>query len=439
MTMRTAGRTVFFSGLTVILSLLGLLIFPIGFLRSMGLGASAAVAVAVVGALTALPAVLSILGYRVDAWAFGRVRADYKALRSGQVPLPRGGHSRWYRAAQWAMRWPVLTIGLIVIPLVFMGQFFLRATFSSADYRSLPVGVQSRDVAVALVNDFPGGNSNPVQVVAQVPTGPQMVAELANYQDALHRLPGVQGVTIRRSGDWVLLNVSYNSDYDQQLARDLVADARGTAHPAGWSVKVGGSTANLVDLLAVIRHYAVYAVLVVALALVVLLFIMLRSLVIPLQALFVNFLSLTATFGVLVWIFQEGHLSKWLGFTAVGSVDATQPVLIFGIAFGLSMDYSVFLLSRVKEQYDQDHDIRESVASGVAKTGPIITSAAVLFIVVVAAFATSAIPLIKQIGVGLGLAVFIDAFLVRTLLVPAIMVLFGRGNWWPGAAWRRTS
>lgn len=434
-TMRTAGRTVFFSGLTVILSLLGLLIFPIGFLRSMGMGGSAAVAVAVIGALTVLPALLAVLGVRVDAWSFGRTRADYRALREGRMPSARPAHTWWYAMAQRAMKWPVVTIAVIVIPLAFAGQYFMRAQFSSADYRSLPDGTSSKIVSVALANDFPGGSNSPIDVVVKAPfTTPKTAADLADYTLRLRQLPGVKDVTLRPSADkqWVLMEVSYNSAYDQKLARDLVTSVRNEAHPGGWSVQVGGQTAQLVDLLAAIGRYAIYAVLVVVVALVALLFIMLRSLVVPLQALLVNVLSLSATFGALVWVFQEGHLAKWLGFTSVGSVDATQPVLIFGIAFGLSMDYSVFLLSRIKEQYDESYDIRDSIAEGVQKTGPIITAAATLFIVVVAAFASSPIPIIKQIGMGLGLAVFIDAFLVRTLLVPAIMVLFGRGNWWPG-------
>jgi len=180
-------------------------------------------------------------------------------------------------------------------------------------------------------------------------------------------------------------------------------------------------TAELVDLLDSIGSHAIYAGAVVALSLFVLLLFMFRSIAVPLEALFVNILSLSATFGILVWIFQYGHLSRLLGFTSLGSIDSTQPVLIFGIAFGLSMDYSVFL----------------SIAEGLDKTGTIITSAAVLFIVVVAAFATSSISLIKQIGIGLGLAVFIDAFLVRMLLMPAIMAIVGHANWW-GPKWMRS-
>jgi uncharacterized membrane protein YdfJ with MMPL/SSD domain len=467
-TMQTAGRTVFFSGLTVILSLLGLLIFPINFLQSMGVGASAAVAVAMLAALTVLPALMSLLGNRVNALSFGRTRQEYKAIKS-QAAVGEERRSIWYRVAQAAMWRPVLTIALIVIPLSFLSQYFLLANFSSADYRSLPSGTQSRDVAEILNNDFSGGNNSPIQIVAQTPAAAldaSSLQSLQSYTTQIKRLPGVTQVSsvltlspalplpryaavyngattplaIHQeaenfaNGNYELINVSYSSAYDAQLARSLVKQIRAQSHPDGWSVKVGGTTASLVDLLASLSHYSIYAVGVVAVALFVLLFLMFGSVVIPLQALLVNILSLSATFGVLVWIFQEGHLERLLGFTSVGSIDATQPVLIFGIAFGLSMDYSVFLLSRIREQYDHVGEIRQAVAEGLQKTGTIITSAAVLFIVVVAAFATSTIPLIKQIGVGLALAVFFDAFLVRMLLMPAIMRLCGRANWW-GPLW----
>jgi RND superfamily putative drug exporter len=441
-TMQTAGRTVFFSGLTVILSLLGLLLFPINFLQSMGVGASAAVVVAMVAALTILPALMAVLGNRVNALSFGRVRQDYRAIKQ-QTAVSEERRSIWQRVARTAMWRPVLTVALIVIPLAWLGQYFLRAEFSSADYRSLPAGTQSREVAETLGNDFPGGNSNPIQVVIRTPqalTSADDRPVLTPYTTELQQLPDVTGVAVEPpSGHYVLIDITYTGSYDQSPARTLVKDVRAQGHPASWNVKVGGLTASLVDLLACIGHYAVYAGLVVAAALFVLLMLMFGSMVVPLQALFVNILSLSATFGVLVWIFQEGHLTHLLGFTSVGSIDATQPVLIFGIAFGLSMDYSVFLLSRIKEQYDQTKQIDASVTAGVQKTGTIITSAAVLFIVVVSAFATSAIPLIKQIGVGLAVAVFFDAFLVRMLLVPAIMSLCGRANWWaPGFVRRLT-
>ena len=437
-TMRTAGRTVFFSGLTVILSLSGLLIFPLSFLQSMGVGASSAVLVAMIGALTVLPALMAILGNKVNALSFGRVAADYNAIRD-KKEVPKARRSIWYQVGRAAMWQPVLTIGVIVIPLVFVGQYFLQAQFSSADYRSLPPSAQSRQVAQVMANDFPGGNTNPIQVVIHTPaspTSPSVAPDLANYVKQLNNQPGVTAVSEQLSGDYVIANVTYNSGYDELLARDLVQVIRAQSHPSSWSVNVGGMTAELVDLLSSIDQHAVYAGLIVAASLFCLLLFMFRSIAVPLEALFVNILSLSATFGILVWMFQYGHLSKLLGFSSLGSIDSTQPVLIFGIAFGLSMDYSVFLFSRIKEQYDQSHDVYQSIAGGLDKTGTIITSAALLFIVVVAAFATSSISLIKQIGIGLGLAVFIDAFLVRMLLMPAIMRIVGHANWW-GPKWMR--
>lgn len=432
-TMQTAGRTVFFSGMTVILSLLGLLAFPINFLKSMGYGASAAVGVAVLGALTVLPAILALLGNKVNAVSFGRVRADYLAIKRGET-VTRDQPNIWSNVARFAMRYPALTIGLVVIPLVFVGQFVFQVKFSSADYRSLPTSLSSRRVADAMASNFTDSSGDPIQVVIHTSTDHPAPTDLSNYTASIHGLSGVKAVTpgeTKTVPHYTVLNVSYNSDYDQPLAHDLVNNIRGLNLPPGWEVKVGGQAADLVDLLASLSSHAWYAAALVAGMLVILLFIMLRSAVVPFEALLMNILSLSASFGILVWVFQKGHLERLFNFHAVGALDATQPVLIFAIAFGLSMDYSVFLLSRIKEQYDLTGDNAGSIVEGVHKTGTIITSAAVLFIVVVGAFATSKIELIKEIGIGLGLAVFIDAFLIRMLLVPAVMKLIGHANWWP--------
>jgi len=432
-TMRTAGRTVFFSGLTVILSLMGLLAFPIDFLKSMGYGASAAVGVAVLGALTVLPAIMAILGNKINALSFGRVRADYLAIKQGHK-VTRDASNFWGGVARFAMRYPALTIGLVLLPLVLVGQFVLQVKFSSADYRSLPTSASSRRVADALNRDFPGSNNSPIQIVIHTTAPSPAPTDDMSYTKSVSSLAGVTGVTplqAKSASHYTVLNVSYNSVYDQPLARHLVASIRGLKPPAGWRVQVGGETASLVDLLASLQSHAPYAVVMVAGALVVLLFIMLRSGAVPLEALVVNILSLSASFGILVWVFQQGHLTRLLDFQSVGALDATQPVLIFSIAFGLSMDYSVFLLSRIKEEYDVTGDNAKAIVEGVRRTGSIITSAAVLFIVVVGAFATSQIEIIKEVGIGLGLAVFIDAFLIRMLLVPALMHLFGHLNWWP--------
>jgi uncharacterized membrane protein YdfJ with MMPL/SSD domain len=189
--------------------------------------------------------------------------------------------------------------------------------------------------------------------------------------------------------------------------------------------------------LATLKHYTPYGLAIIIVVLFVLLFLMLGSVVIPIKAVLLNILSLSASFGALVWVFQEGHLSGPLGFTSTGAIDATQPILIFAIAFGLSMDYAVFLLSRIKEQYDKTNDTNEAIALGVEKTGPIITAAAMLLLVVIVAFSTAKIPLMKQIGVGLGLAVAMDAVVIRMLLVPATMHLLGKYNWWAPAPLKR--
>jgi uncharacterized membrane protein YdfJ with MMPL/SSD domain len=433
--MATAGRAVFFSGITVIMSLMGLMIFPINFLRSMGIGGAAAVVVAMLAALTVLPAIMSRLGNRVNALSFGRARTDYRIIKAGgtaQVHVEK--RTLWAQIGRLAMRFPLITVAVVVIPMLLIGQTFLVAKLSSPDYRSLPAASQSRVVAQTLNEDFTTSNRDPISVVIASRSSATTATQLATYTQALQQLPGVTRIEPAQVHENVtLLDVSYNSANDEPVARNLVQSIRKLPAPDGWSVKVGGNTAELVDLLDSLGRYIGYAVALVAASQFILLFLMLGSLVIPLQALFVNALSLSATFGILVWIFQQGHLSHLLGFTSVGSIDATQPILIFGIAFGLSMDYSVFLLTRVKEEYDKRggrHRTAESVAEGLQKTGTIITSAAVLFIVVVSAFATSPLPIIKQIGIGLGLAIFFDAFIIRMLLVPAIMKLFGHYNWW---------
>ncbi len=230
--------------------------------------------------------------------------------------------------------------------------------------------------------------------------------------------------------NYSLIKVSFAGSPSSNEAQQLVQSIRSIRPPPGVESKVGGSSAEIVDLISVIRKFIPYGLLIIIVALSVLLFLMLGSVVIPLKAIILNILSLSASFGALVWIFQDGHLANLLGFTSTGSIDATQPILIFAIAFGLSMDYAVFLLSRIKEEYIRSGDNDGAIALGIQKTGPIITSAAALLVVVIASFGTGEIPLMKQIAVGLGLAVIIDAIVIRMLLVPATMHLLGRYNWW---------
>ncbi len=432
-TMQTAGRTVLFSGTTVILSLLSLLIFPLNFLQSMGLGGAAAVVVAMIAALVVLPAILVRLGERVNALSFGSVAREHQAQVRGQA-TPTERQSLWYRLSRGVMHRPVAVLVTILALLLIAGIPFLHVRFGSADYRSLPAGSEARVTSETLRDEFDSPES-PITVVFQAKSNlaePASVGNLHNYTQTLQALPGVQKVATAAgaSSNTAVINVDYKSDPLSPTTQQLVRRIRQSAVPAGASVLVGGQPAILTDLLDTLGRSLPYAAAFIIIALFVLLFLMLGSFVIPLQAIMLNILSLTASFGALVWVFQDGNLSNLLHFTSDGTINATQPILIFAIAFGLSMDYAVFLLSRIKEQYDLSGDTREAIATGIQKTGPIITSAAVLLCVVVAAFATSSIPLIQQIGVGLSLAILIDAFVIRMLLVPAVMRLLGKKNWW---------
>jgi uncharacterized membrane protein YdfJ with MMPL/SSD domain len=470
-TLKTAGRTVFFSGVTVMVSLLGLLVFPLNFLQSMGIGGSAAVLVAMVMALTFLPAILYLLGNRVNGLSFGSAKRDNQSFKAGKLKESKTSTTFWHNIPRFVMRHAGLMIAVTVVPLILAGLPFLRAEFNVPDYRSLPSEKESRQVSEVLKTKFPN-TSDPIEVVVQTPSNvleEQNISSLYNYVQELKKVPGVTKVdslvTTRpdlskqdyiglfakpqsnpelaalasqyAKDNYTVVNLRYEAPSGSDEARKIVRDVRAVQPPQGLQAKVGGVPAQLEDLLTVLKRYTPYGLAFIVITLFVLLFLMLGSVIIPIKAVLMNILSLSASFGALVWIFQDGHLSEWLGFSSIGSIDATQPILIFAIAFGLSMDYAVFLLSRIKEQYDATQDTDKSIALGVEKTGPIITSAALLLLVVIVAFSTSKIPLMKQIGVGLGLAVFIDAVIIRMILVPASMHLLGRYNWWAPAPLKR--
>lgn len=441
-TMATAGRTVLFSGVTVMISLLALMIFPLGFLKSMGAGGAAAVLVAMLGALLVLPAILVALGNRVNALSFGSIKRDREALAAGKV-VKQERPSFWYRVCKQVMRRPrtviIVTVGLLLVT----GLPFLRAELQSPDYRSLPAGEEARTVSESLAGDFPQPG-DPIEIVTTLDgplQSPAQVASMKAYVRQLQAVPGVTSVEtytnaqspaqfMSNDGRTALVNVRYRGVALDDTSKVLVDDIRRLAPPDGMEVHVGGPTAKLVDLLDALKTSIPIALVFIVLAMVVLLFLLLGSIVLPIKAVILNILSLSASFGLLVWIFQDGNLTGLLGFESVGSIDANQPILIFAIAFGLSMDYAVFLLSRVKEEYDKGKDTAEAVAVGVQKTGFIITSAAVLLLIVVGAFATIPLPLMKQLGVGLGAAIVVDAVIVRMLLVPASMCMLGKNNWW---------
>jgi len=432
MTMQSAGRTIFFSGLTVIISLLSLMVFPLDFLRSMGLGGAAAVLVAMLGALVVLPSLLRVLGHRVNWLSFGHAKQMHMAVQTKQDIVET--NSLWRKTGAFFMRWSVPTLIVTLLILLGAGAPFLRAHLATPDETVLPPNNAVRIATNDLRQNFAFSDS-PIKIVyttdyPSVET-PAALAELHDYTTQLGNLAGVESVTpsAQPIGESIVLDARFTYDVMSTDAQNLVTRIRGVPSPHA-TIKVGGATAELVDLLAVLLHYIPYALVIVGLTLFVLLFLMLGSIILPLVAMIQNVLSLATSFGVLVLLFQEGHLAHLLHLNNNGVIDATQPVLIFAVAFGLSMDYSVFLYGRIKEEYDRTSNARDAVLGGLQKTGGIITSAAVLLFVVVVAFASSQISIMQQIGVGLALAVIVDAFLVRMVLVPATMHLLGKAAWW---------
>lgn len=439
-TMRTAGRTVLFSAGTVMASLASMLVFPLAFLRSFGYSGIAVVALAAFGAVIVLPALLAVLGHRVNKLRVRRLR---------QSPE---GTGLWHRLATAVMRRPVPIATLSVALLVFLGAPFFRVELGNADDRVLPPTSAARQVGDVLRAEFDGFESSPIQVVA---AGLVKETEIDAYAASLSSLDGVarvdaatgsyvSGVQVLPagpaygrflSGAGTYLNAIPAVDPSSGPAEELVAEVRDLASPV--PVGVTGESASLVDIKASLIGDLPLALAIIGVVTFVVLFLMFGSVLVPAKAVVLNLLSLSATFGSMVWIFQEGHLSELLGFTATGTLQITMPILMFAIAFGLSMDYEVFLLSRIKEEHDRNGDTVSSVALGLERTGRIVTAAALLMSVVFGAFATSGVSFMKMFGVGMTVAVLVDAFVVRATLVPAFMRLAGRANWWAPAWMKR--
>ena len=468
-TMSTAGRTIMFSGLTISTSLLALLIFPVMFLRSIGMGAIAATLIAMLAALTILPALLAVLGRRVNALSLQRLFRRRSSSQQYDAALETKGV--WYRISETVMQHPVV-VGLSVLAiLVILGLPFLRVTFATPDVKVLSTQQEARIVSDRLSQDFIQQGNSQLVIALQTPGNVLSSTNLASLDSYVHSIEGIHGivsvdsvVTLNPSltladyqqlyahpgvnpqvtaiaaqlanGDTTKITIAMQPADHTTAAENIVSQVRAIHAPGGLVPLVDGVTAYQIDLLASLRATLPYALLVIIIAVSVLLFLMTGSLLMPIKAIVLNILSLSATFGALVWIFQDGHLQNLLGFQSTGSIDATQPILIFAIAFGLSMDYEVFLLSRIKERYDATGDNREAVSSGMQQTGRLITSAALLLAVVLLAFGTSKIIFIQEIGIGLAIAVIIDATLVRMLLVPATMRLLGKWNWWAPAPLR---
>jgi trehalose monomycolate/heme transporter len=424
-TVATAGRTVAVSGITVAVALTSLILFPETFLRSMGYGGVATVAVDVIAALTVLPALLAVLGHRVNALGIRRKVAWPKQEDSGA----------WYWLANSVMRRPVVYATVIVIGLLALGTPFLRIQWGGTDARSLPAASTVRQVSQRLGSDFPVNSTAPIEVLLTRTASP---AGLTGYLRAIDAVPGV--TTARLTGykaNLARIDIGYTPATVSPAARHIVALIRDIAPPAVATALVGGTTAGLVDELSSLGATLPWMALLVCVSTFMLLFLAFGSVVLPLKAIVMNVLSLSATFGVIVWVFQWGHLSGLLRFTPTGTIEPTMPILMTAVIFGLSMDYEVFLLSRIREIYDQTGDNTASVAGGLQRTSGMITSLALLLIVVVGAFSASGITFIKLIGVGMIVALVVDASVVRVLLVPATMRLLGRANWWAPHPLRR--
>jgi RND superfamily putative drug exporter len=424
-TLATAGRTVMVSGLTIMVALGGLLIFPQVFLRSMAWGGMAAVGVAMLASLTVLPALLAVLGGRINTL---RVPLPRRRRAAAGDPVPdRAG--AWARLARSVMRRPVwYAVGVTAVLLV-LATPALRMEFGGFDERVLPAGAGARVVAERVAAEFPGGVDPIAVLVSGAPA-----ADARAYAGYLSALPGATGaeVTAQRDGS-TLIAVGYPGEPTGAAAEGLVRTIRDLPGPAGAEVLVAGRTAADLDLVDSLRAGLPWMALLMATTIMVLLFLAFGSVLLPLKAVLMNVISIGASFGVVVWVFQDGHLTDLLGVTTTGFIQPAMPVLMFAVLFGLSTDYEVFLLSRVREEWDRTGDNTGAVAIGLQRTGGIITAAALLLIVVVGGFAAGGMSFVKLMGVGMIVAIVVDATLVRALLVPATMRLLGRWNWWaPG-------
>jgi RND superfamily putative drug exporter len=466
LTVATAGRAVFFSGLTVLLGLLGLVLFEFMILRSVGIAGAIVVALAVAAALTLLPAMLTLLGPRLDRFAVRKV--------DGQP----GTDGPWARLARRVMRHPIAVLIPTLGFLLVLGAPFLHVRFNAPDSSVLPDDVPSRQAFDRLRTEFGEGEFAPISLAIRTDgpaTTPANVALLFDYSRRLAADPRVSrvdslvdvdprmtlpqyqllygdpngprdrfvatGLAATTRGDLTAFTLTTpygpNRDEGRSLVRDLRAPAGALAPPTGVTVLVGGGAADVVDVVDRVAADFPRTALFIIVTTYLVLFALLRSVVLPAKALVMNTLSLAASFGALVWIFQDGNLSAPLDFAPLGFVETTLPVILFCVLFGLSMDYEVFLLSRMKEVWDRTGDNTEAVARGLERSGRIVTSAALIVVVVAGSFAFADIVLIKALGLGVAIAVALDATVVRALLVPATMRLLGRWNWWMPASLER--
>ena len=415
-TMATAGKTVFYSGLTVLVTMVSLTFFPLPFLKSFGYAGVSVVALAVVGAIFGLPPILAMMGKRINK---GPVR------KSAMTPKDDG---RWADTARFVMRRPVPIVLLSLIALGIMAAPLQNISFSQGDSRMLPASNPAAIATALQTERFPGQTGTPIEIITF--DGANKVDALNDYANRISQVPGIVGVVPPQVIGEDVRIVAYQSMLPRTPeSQKLIHDLRDVKAPAG--TLIGGVAADYTDSQDGISRTLPWAFAWIAISVLLLVFVFTGSIILPIKAVLLNVLSLAATMGVLTWVFIDGNL-QWLvgSFTVTGSLDTSIVILIAVVVFGLSMDYELFLLSRIREEHLEGRSNVESVATGLQRSARIITAAAVLLAVVFAAFVTSGVTSIKTMGFGVALAVLLDATLIRALLVPALMRLMGERNWW---------
>ena len=480
-TVATAGEAILFSGLTVMIGFIGLLLIGIQFMTSFGVGGAVTVAAAVLAALTLLPAVLSILGPRVNAL---RVPVLWRLVGVGEARDTEGEASEqrsgfWRKLALGVMAHPIIIVTLVTALLLVMGWPLLSINLGTPSIAGIPSTVEARKGNDILQAQFPETSANTIVVLAQTKDGSSILSsanvakvnQLTQWLDAQTNVAGVTSMTQfpgdplaptpslaqlqqlystgaykttpglaqlvgqTTSGDTTVITVKTDAPIDSEASKALVDRLRAgdNANAGGLQASVGGQQAVSLDFSRYLYGNFPRSIIFILVATFVLLLIMFRSVLIPLKAIIMNALSVSAAYGALVLVFQWGYGQKLLDFESSGFVDSIIPILMFCVLFGLSMDYEVFLLSRIREEWEKTHNNRLAVARGLEMTGGVITNAALLFVIVTGAFTFTKLLVTKEIGLGMTVAVLVDAAIIRSLLVPATMRLVGRWNWWmPG-------
>jgi len=422
-TVSTAGKTVFYSGLTIVITLASLMLFPLMFLKSFGYAGVTVVIMAVLGSLVALPALLAILGTRINK----------AVVRKGAITPKQEG--RWAQTARFVMRRPVAVVTLSLILLTVLAAPIKDIVFTQVDSRVLPASNPAAAASQIISERFPGQEGNPIEIV--VPNGAQITSQIDKFTSEVAKVDGIVRIgPLQTYGNDVRVTAIHEMGPRTPDAERLINEIRVLPAPKG--TLIGGVAADYADTQNGIARTMPWALLWIVIGVLVLLFVFTGSIILPIKAVILNVLSLAATLGAITWIFVHGNLQWLVGeFTVTNAVDTGSIILVAVVAFGLSMDYELFLLSRIKEEHDAGKSNVESVAIGLQRSARIITAAAGLLAIVFASFVLSGVTSIKMLGFGVAFAIILDATLVRALLVPALMRLFGERNWWAPEAMKK--